>query len=105
MRLHELSRTLQHITPRMSLVEGQPHLGAIDNADFLATFRNQSREHALRDGVILTTHPVQHNRAYGTVLTTWQQSYYRCARLRLNGLFLTHVDPTVFPLWDMRNAI
>lgn len=54
--VHELHCALQHISPQMSLVEGLPHMGATDDADFLATVRNQPLEFPL---LLCNPHPAQ----------------------------------------------
>ena len=54
--VHELSHALHHISPHITLINGHPHMGATDNADFLATVRGQPHEHPLLDCAILTIH-------------------------------------------------
>ena len=103
--VHELSRALHHISPHIALVEGQPHMGATDNADFLATFRGQPHEHPLLDCAILTLHPDR--RAPGA----------RCGAHHVAAVLLQLRTATpewfvldscrpdmVFPLRDLRNA-
>lgn len=68
--VHELHRALQHISPHMSLVEGQRHMGATDNAGFPAIVRSRRREYPLLGCAILTTHSAPHDRGICRVLTT-----------------------------------
>ena len=103
--VHELSRALHHISPHIPLIEGQPHMGATDNADLLATVRGQPHEHPLLDFAILTIHPDQ--RAPGA-----RRGAHHVAAVLLplrtatpEWRVLDSCRPDmVFPLPDLRNA-
>ena len=103
--VHELSRALHHISPHKALIEGQPHMGATDNADFLAAVRALPQEHPLLDSAILTIHTTQDNRG------VWRGADHVAAVLlplrtaTPEWFLLDSCRPDmVFPLRDLRNA-